>query len=224
MLFRSGYPASYVNRASSVLQIAQREGDRQRFRGRATLGFAGSGAILEGPLRQGRGSWIVSARRSFLDFFTDDIGFGGVPVLYSVNAKAVLDVTEKDRIWVVNISGVDRIRLGRTDTTPNDDEVFNFDIRYRGRRSATGFNWQRLSSGGVGLLGVTHSYASVGSTVKDLVRNGAPPASLGADAVIAGSPVVYREQSGEQETTLKYDFTRDIGRLGTLQKIGRAHV
>lgn len=215
-----GYPASYVNRASSVLQIAQREGSRERFRGRATLGFAGSGAIVEGPLLKGRGSWILSARRSFLDFFTSDIGFGGVPVLYSVNAKAVLDVTDRDRIWVVNISGLDRIRLGRTDTTPNDDEVFNFDIRYRGRRSATGFNWQRLSSGGVGLLGVTHSYAAVGSTVKDLVRNGAPPASLGADAVIAGSPIVYREQSGEHETTLKYDFTRDITRLGTLQTGG----
>jgi hypothetical protein len=26
----------------------------------------------------GRGSWIVSARRSFLDFFTSDVGIGGV--------------------------------------------------------------------------------------------------------------------------------------------------
>ena len=71
-----GYPAAYVNRTSSVLQVAQREGDREQFRGWATLGFAGAGTILEGPIREGRGSWIVSARRSFLDVFTQDLGFG----------------------------------------------------------------------------------------------------------------------------------------------------
>ncbi|MDQ3488673.1 MAG: hypothetical protein M3468_13220 [Acidobacteriota bacterium] len=69
-----GYPAPYVNRTSSVLQIAQREGSREHFRGWGTLGFAGAGTILEGPIDGGRGSWILSARRSFLDIFTNDIG------------------------------------------------------------------------------------------------------------------------------------------------------
>ncbi len=219
-----GYPASYVNRASSVLQVAQREGDRERFRGRATVGFAGSGAILEGPLLHGRGSWIVSARRSFLDLFTNDIGFGGVPVLYSVNAKAVVDLGSRDRVWVVNISGIDRIRLGRTDDTEPDEEVFNLDIRYRGRRSATGVNWQRVFTHGVGLLGVTHSYASVGSTVKDLVRNGVPSANVSVDDVIAQSPTVYAEASGEGESTVRYDLTRALGRLGMLQAGGTLKV
>ena len=43
----------------------------------------------------GAGSWVVSARRSFLDLFTKDVGFGGVPVLYSFNAKAVYDLTPR---------------------------------------------------------------------------------------------------------------------------------
>ena len=91
-----GYPAPYINRTSSVLQVTQREGNRERFEGRATVGFAGAGAILEGPLgAAGKGSWVVSARRSFLDLFTQDLGFGGVPVLYTVNAKAVYDL-ERD--------------------------------------------------------------------------------------------------------------------------------
>ncbi|MGE3705119.1 MAG: TonB-dependent receptor [Vicinamibacterales bacterium] len=219
-----GYPASYTNRASSVMQVAQREGDRQRFRGRATLGFAGAGTILEGPLgsRQ-RGSWIVSARRSFLDVFTDDIGFGGVPVIYSLNAKAVYDLNARDRVWVVGVGGLDRIRLGRTQESGVDEEIFNLDIRYRGGRSATGLNWQRLYANGVGLFGVTHSYATLGTTVKDLVRNGAPPPSADIDDVIASSPIVYAEDSGEHETTVKYDLTRNIAR-GTLQTGGTLKV
>ena len=51
-----GYPAPYINRTSSVLQVTQREGNRKEFGGWATLGFAGAGAILEGPINSaGRG-------------------------------------------------------------------------------------------------------------------------------------------------------------------------
>ena len=55
-----GYPAPYINRTSSVLQVTQREGNRQQFGGWATLGFAGAGAILEGPInvKAGKGSWV----------------------------------------------------------------------------------------------------------------------------------------------------------------------
>jgi hypothetical protein len=153
-----GYPAPFINRTSSVLQVTQREGNRKEFGGWATLGFAGAGAIFEGPINDGRGSWVVSARRSFLDLFTQDIGIGGVPVLYAFNAKAVYDLTPRDRIWAVNIAGIDEIRLGLTESTDLDEEIANFDIRYDGWRSATGFNWQRtFGSRGVGLLGVSHS-------------------------------------------------------------------
>jgi hypothetical protein len=216
-----GYPAPYINRTSSVLQVTQREGNRKEFRGWATLGFAGAGTILEGPINGGKGSWVVSARRSFLDLFTHDVGFGGVPVVYAVNAKAVYDLTPRDRIWMVNIAGIDEIRLGLTDSSDLGKEIANFDIRYNGWRSATGFNWQRtLGSRGVGLLGITHSEAKVGQQVKDLVSKGAPPAGTPPEIVIARSPVVYSEDSREGETTLKYDLTVHVPYFDTVQAGG----
>ena len=217
-----GYPAPYINRTSSVLQIAQREGDRERFRGRATLGFAGGGTILEGPIKKDRGSWIVSARRSFLDLFTDDIGFGGVPVLYTFNAKALYDLTPRDRVWAVSISGLDNIRLGATDQTNIDDEELNnLDIRYDGWRSANGINWQRLLGGStVGLLGLTHSEAKVGSTVRDLFRGGGRPTGVPVETAIAGAPLVYSDDSREGETTIKYDLISQTPALGKLQAGG----
>jgi hypothetical protein len=203
-----GYPAPYINRTSSVLQITQREGARDELRGRATLGFAGAGGVLEGPIRQGRGSWVVSARRSFLDLFTDDIGIGGVPVNYSINAKVVYDLTPKDRIWVANLSGWDDIRLGARENPDEETELNNLDIRYGGTRAATGFNWQRLfGARGVGLLGVTHSEATTDVKVRDLVRNGVPPAGIPLPELLETSPVVFDDNSRERETTLKYDLT-----------------
>jgi hypothetical protein len=216
-----GYPAPYVNRTSSVLQVTQREGSREQVGGWATVGFAGAGAIFEGPINAGKGSWVVSARRSFLDLFTKDIGIGGVPVLYAVNGKAVYDLTSRDRVWLVNIAGVDEIRLGLTESTDPDEEIGNFDIRYEGWRSATGLNWQRtFGSRGVGLLGVSHSRAKVTQQVKDLVAQGVPPPDVPPETVIAQSPVVYAEDSREGETTIKYDLTLHLPLFDTVQAGG----
>ena len=210
-----GYPAPYINRLSSVMQVAQREGRRDRFHARATLAYAGAGGVVEGPWARGKGSWIVSARRSFLDLFTDDIGFGGVPVFYSFTGKAVRDFGNFDRIWVTSITGIDSIRLGLTENTEPDESLGAFDIRYAGRRNATGFNWQRiLGTRGVGLLGLTHSSATVDSTVKDLVRSGPIPSELSAGQAIAAGAVTFRQDSTEDETTIKYDLTIHAGRAG----------
>jgi hypothetical protein len=217
-----GYPASYINRTSSVLQVVQREGTRDRFNGRATLGFAGAGTLLEGPLNQGKGSWLVSARRSFLDLFTDNIGIGGVPVQYSFTGKVLYDLTPRDRIWAVSLSGVDQIRLGPTEegNDNSDGNVNTIDVRYRGWRSANGVNWQRLfGDRGVGLLGVAHSEASVNQTVRDLLKGGIPipPPASGLDTIIANSPIIFRENSREGETTFKYDFTSFLPALQKMQ-------
>ena len=204
-----GYPAPFGNRVSSVLQIALREGDREAFRSQLSAGFLGAGGILEGPLGGGKGSWIVSARRSFLDFFTDDIGIGGVPVIYALNAKVVYDLSPRDRVWAVNVTGIDRLRLGATASSdPEDSELANLDIQYDGWRSASGLNWQRVfGERGVGLLGITHSSSRVDTAYKDLLRAGVPFESLPLDELIARSPVVFSEDSTERETSIKYDYT-----------------
>ncbi|HSK08173.1 MAG TPA: TonB-dependent receptor, partial [Vicinamibacterales bacterium] len=219
-----GYPAPFGNRVSSVLQIALREGDRERLGAQVSAGFLGAGGVVEGPIGNGRGSWIVSARRSFLDVFTSDIGVGGVPVIYALNAKVVYDLSPRDRVWAVNVSGVDRLRLGATaSSTSEDSELANLDIRYRGWRSASGVNWQRVfGERGVGLLGVTHSSARVDTAYKDLLRaNVAPGGEPSLDDLIARSPVIFSEDSTERETTVKYDYTR-FGRVFEKVQIGGA--
>lgn len=213
-----GYPAPFINRTSSVLQIYQREGNREGFHARATLGFAGAGGILEGPIRNSKGSWVISARRSFTDLFTKDVGFGGVPVSYSVDSKALYDLTPSDRIWAVSISGVDDIRLGQTQGGKTTDEVDNFDIRYKGWRNATGVNWQHLfGSKATGLLGISRSQANVDTTIKDLLKNGLPSAGEPVSQLIATSPVVFDEHSSEVESTTKYDLTAELPWLSKVQ-------
>ena len=213
-----GYPAAYGNRTSSVLQVSLREGDRSRTGGRVTFGFAGLGAVAEGGLGAGRGSWAISLRRSVLDLVTDDTGIGGVPVLYTINGKVTFDASPRDRIWLLNISGLDSIRLGLTEASDLTEELSNLDIRYRGRRYATGFNWQRTyGAKGVGLLGVTHTRASVDQRLRDLLRAGVPDAALSVERQIASGAEVFREDSSETELGIKYDLTLNVDAVGRLQ-------
>ncbi len=137
-----GYPAPYGNRTSSVLQMTEREGSRQGFRACAIVGFAGAGSILEGPINQGKGSWIASVRRSFLDVFTRDVGFGGVPVLYTLNGKLVYDVTPRDRLRMVSLAGVDNIGWARPKATRRPTMRCSTSI------SATGAGEMRTASTG----------------------------------------------------------------------------
>ena len=59
----------------------------------------------------------------------------------------------------------------------------------------------------MGLFGITYSGARTRQQVKDLVRDGVPPPDVPVDDVIAGSPVVFSDDSREGETTFKYDLT-----------------
>jgi hypothetical protein len=213
-----GFPAAFGSRASSVLQVSLREGDRRRTGGRVTFGFAGVGAVAEGGLANGRGSWVLSLRRSVLDWVTDDTGIGGVPVLYTVNGKATYDLSPRDRVWLLNVSGVDRVRLGLTEDSDPTEELSNLDIAYRGRRYATGVNWQRtFGAAGVGLFGATYTRAAVDQRVRDLLRGGIPDPSLSIDEQIARGSEVFREDSTESEVGLKYDLTLNLKKVGKLQ-------
>ena len=210
-----GYPAPYVNRLSSVMQIAQREGRRDRVRALATVAYAGAGIVLEGPWAGGNGSWIVSGRRSFLDWFTDDLGTGGVPVYYSFTGKGIRDIGSRDRLWVTSISGIDSVRLGLAEDSSLEDVLSTLDIRYSGGRSATGLNWQRIfGARGVGLLGFSYSNARVDSTVKDLVRGGPLTATVDRAQAVEFGAVTFRQDSRESESTLKYDVTLHANKLG----------
>ena len=221
-----GYPAPFINRTSSVLQVTQREGSRKEFGGWATLGFAGrrrhssKGPSVreQGPQRD-RG-WC---RRDEASSICSPMTSGSVACRWCTRSTPRPSTTSRrrDRIWLVNIAGVDEIRLGLSESTDLDEEIANFDIRYDGWRSATGFNWQRtFGSRGVGLLGISHSEAKVGQQVKDLVAQGVPPPGVPPDAVIAQSPVVYLEDSREGETTVKYDLTLHLPLFDTVQAGG----
>ena len=78
--YKSGFPARYGGRLSSVVDVETKEGDMQNYHGNFSLGLIDGRVQVEGPIWKDRTSFNVGLRRSWMDAIT-------VPVLLYVNHK-----------------------------------------------------------------------------------------------------------------------------------------
>ena len=110
-LYKGAIPPRFGGRLSSVLDVRQREGDASRFGGSASVGLLASRALLEGPLRGTKGSWLVAARRSYADLFArfapDTAVRGSRAYFYDVNAKANLPLGTRGALMASAYAGRD---------------------------------------------------------------------------------------------------------------------
>ncbi len=65
-VYKGGFPAQYGGRTSSVVDLAGKTGDANNFQLGAGLNLLSSNAVIQVPLG-GRGSFLLSARRSYTD-------------------------------------------------------------------------------------------------------------------------------------------------------------
>ena len=65
-LFKGGFPAQYGGRTSSVVEMVGKSGSPDEFRISGGVNLLSARAVTEVPLG-GKGSWLVSARRSYTD-------------------------------------------------------------------------------------------------------------------------------------------------------------
>ena len=137
-LYKGGYPAEYGGRLSSVLTIYNKDGNRNRTEGTATLGMLASRVSIEGPYK--KGSWMFSARRSTLEPVlaalrsTSD----NIPSSFyflDFNGKVNFDATKNDKLSLAFYSGQDKVNF------PFSDDA-EFKLNY-GNRTLSG-NWTHI--------------------------------------------------------------------------------
>jgi hypothetical protein len=117
-LYKGGIPAQYGGRASSVLAIQLKEGNTNQFRATGGVGLLGGARLaVEGPLASGKGSYIVSGRRTFTEPFLwlgalADSTLRGTHVnFYDGNLKLNYTLNEKNKVYLSGYFGRDMNRL-----------------------------------------------------------------------------------------------------------------
>lgn len=112
-LYKGSMPAQYGGRLASVLDISMKEGNNQKFKVDGGLGLIASRLTVQGPIKKDTSSFIVSARRTYIDmvmkpFIKKSSPFYGTGYyFYDLNAKVNYKFSDKDRLYLSGYFGKD---------------------------------------------------------------------------------------------------------------------
>lgn len=140
-LYKGGIPARFGGRASSVLEIRQRDGNTKTFKGEGGLGLLFSRLTLEGPIKKEKLSFLISGRRSYFDVFFPIIG-GEVKdqkvFFYDLSSKLTWKINKNNTLFLSGYFGADVMKL-------NFEEGVNSDGT-QGPNEETDVNWKNTTA------------------------------------------------------------------------------
>jgi hypothetical protein len=110
-LYKGGVPARYGGRMSSVLDIRMNDGNAKKLSVSGGIGLIATRLNIEAPINKGKGSFIISGRRTYLDvvakpFMPSDVKTS-VLYFYDFNLKANYQLSSKDRLFLSGYFGRD---------------------------------------------------------------------------------------------------------------------
>ena len=112
-LIKGGMPAQYGGRLSSVLDISMKEGNDKKFQVEGGIGLIASRISIQGPIKKNKASFIISARRTYIDAIAKPFVksssqfYGSGYYFYDLNAKMNYRFSEKDRLYISGYFGRD---------------------------------------------------------------------------------------------------------------------
>ena len=121
--YKSGFPARYGGRMSSVVDIATRDGDFEKYRGTFMIGLIDGRLQFEGPIIKGKTSFNLAFRRSWMDAVLapvisivnrrnkDGETIGGTYSFYDMNASLTHKFSEDNILSLRFYHGRDHLKL-----------------------------------------------------------------------------------------------------------------
>jgi len=141
--YSGGFSSIYGDKLSAIMDIDFREGNRQNFETQLDLNFSGFGGIAEGPMFSNKGSWMLSARRSYLDFVVNTFNVGSTvaPVYGDIQGKITYDLNDNNKLIFLGIFADDHNSPGRETAEKNYMTHYGNQDLYQ---SNFGINWRFL--------------------------------------------------------------------------------
>lgn len=112
-LYKGMVPAQFGGGSSSVFDISTRSGDMYDYHYGGTIGLLSAKVMAEGPIQEGKSSFLVSGRRSYLDLFlkaTDEYKNNTLH-FYDANVRLNFHLTQKDVLSLSFFHGFDNMGL-----------------------------------------------------------------------------------------------------------------
>lgn len=125
--YTAAFPANRTDALSSIMDIRQRDGDRERFHSKLAIGASDAGITLEGPIGK-KSSFIASARQSYLQFLFDALGLPFLPTYNDFQLKYKTEINSKNHLTFIGIGAIDNMKLNKG--LKNPDEAQRYILNY----------------------------------------------------------------------------------------------
>ncbi|MBD8490793.1 TonB-dependent receptor [Echinicola sp. CAU 1574] len=114
-LYKGNIPANYGGRLSSVVDIKMKEGRKDRVHGEGGIGNISSKIALDGPLFSEKSTFVVSARRTYVDAFlglssNEDINSNTL-YFYDLGGKFTFRPSDNDKLSFSSYYGSDYLEV-----------------------------------------------------------------------------------------------------------------
>src|ERR1700744_5225982 len=113
-LYKSTIPEKYGGRLSSVLDVTDREGNKEKFTGSAGIGLLTSRLNIEGPIIKDKTSFIFGARTTYSDWLLSLLPEAykhSSASFYDANLDISHQINEKNNIYITTYLSQDKFRL-----------------------------------------------------------------------------------------------------------------
>jgi hypothetical protein len=142
-LMSGAFPARYGDRTGAVLDVDTRDGGRDRIATRFSVGFLGASLTSEGPLgRSKKGSWLVSARKSYLQYLLKRLNVrDGLNLGYEdAEGKLSYDLTEHHKLSLTAFWGGGQVQRD-VPTVFNEQDNYFTHGHSRGDLASVRWSW-----------------------------------------------------------------------------------
>lgn len=148
-MIKGAFPGQYGGRLSSILDIRMKEGNINKFHGAGGIGLLSSRITLEGPIEKDTSSFMISARRTYIDKFFQALG-GFLPYyFYDLNLKANRWMGPRDRLFFSSYFGNDVLRFDDSDVDNAESDTTQqspFGFGFRLGNFTNTLRWNHLYS------------------------------------------------------------------------------
>ena len=144
--YTGAFPANRTNALSSVMDIRQREGNKERIQGKISVGASDAAFTLDGPIGE-KSNFIFSARQSYLQFLFAAIGLPFLPTYNDFQLKYKIDFDKKNQLTFIGIGAIDdmTLNLGIENPTESQSYILSYLPIYKQWNYTVGAVYKRFS-------------------------------------------------------------------------------
>jgi hypothetical protein len=126
-LYKGGIPARYGGRASSVLDIYQKDGNSNKFHMDGGIGLITSRLLAEGPIVKDKGSFLIAGRGSYAHLFLklSEEQKDNAAYFYDLNTKLSYKFDSNNSLYISGYFGRDVFQLSKSFTNIYGNTTFN---------------------------------------------------------------------------------------------------